>query len=453
MVSTNGVNAGSGSDNFGIVIGNKDITTSSRFEVPDPITGKAVHNAPAATEQDAISAVESAKAAFPAWSETTPIERRTIFNKALEIFLSRKDEIVAAMVRETGAKASWAAFNVKIGAEFIMEGAAMATQINGSILQSNDKGTLAMIFKEPVGVVLGIAPWNAPIILGLRAFLIPVICGNTVILKASENSPYTQYLLVDTFRKAGLPPGVVNFLCCPRTSAGVVTEAIVKHPAVQKVNFTGSTAVGRIISGMCSKYLKPVILELGGKAPMIVLKSANLEEACKAAAFGAMQHQGQICMSTERIIVHSSVAAQFEALFKAKIESLYAADPSKDQNAPLSCLINSTAGQRVYKLVDDALSKGAVLAAGKLEVDGAVVQPLALKNVDKSMDIFYQESFGPTVSIFEFETVEEAIALANDTEYGLVSSVYGDDISQALAVARKIRSGSCHINGPSVHGK
>jgi acyl-CoA reductase-like NAD-dependent aldehyde dehydrogenase len=157
--------------------------------------------------------------------------------------------------------------------------------------------------------------------------------------------------------------------------------------------------------------------------------------------------------STERIIVHRSVAAKFEALFKTKIDSLYADDPRKDPNAPLGSLISTAAGERVSKLIHGALSQGAVVVGGKFDIRGALSQPVALKNVTKNMDIYYQESFGPSVALYEFDTLEEAIHLANDTEYGLVSSVYGDDITEALKVARKIRSGSCHINGPTVHGK
>ncbi|KAL1897847.1 hypothetical protein Sste5346_003699 [Sporothrix stenoceras] len=437
---------------FGLVINGENVDTAAdTFPVLDPISQKVVHYAPAATEAHAQAAVAAAEAAFETWRETTPIERRNIMLKAVEVLQSRQEELVRSMVEETGAKPSWAAFNIRTGLGFVQEAAGMTTQIKGDLLQSNDRGTLAMVFREPCGVILGIAPWNAPIILGIRAFITPLICGNTVILKASENSPRTQYLLVDAFRQAGLPAGVLSFICCPRTSASVVTEAMVGHPAVQRVNFTGSTAVGRIIAAMSAKYLKPTILELGGKAPMVVLKHANVAEAVRAAAFGAMQHQGQICMSTERLIIHKSVAAEFASLLKAKIDSLHAADPRTDSTAALGSLISPVAGSRVEKLVADALAKGATVHGGRYSVDGAIVQPLVLQNVQKGMDIYYQESFGPTVALFEFETNEEAINLANDTEYGLVASVFGNDIQDALAVARRIRSGSCHINGPTVH--
>ncbi|KAL4738493.1 aldehyde dehydrogenase domain-containing protein [Aspergillus similis] len=355
------------------------------------------------------------------------------------------------MVLETGAKPTWAAFNIKLGTEFVMEAAGMVTQIKGEMLPSNHKGTMSLVYKEPCGVVLGIAPWNAPIILGIRAFITSLICGNTCILKASESSAYTQYLVVDCFRQAGLPGGVLNFICCPRERAGAVTEAMVAHQAVARVNFTGSTAVGRKVGQMCAKYLKPAVLELGGKAPMIILEDADLEEAVKAAAFGAMQHQGQVCMSTEQIIIHRSIANKFQELFKAKVDSLYASDPSSDPSAPLGSLINAAAATRVHDLLQNAVQHGATVSGGRISVSGAIVQPVALSGITKEMDLYHQESFGPVVTLFEFDTIDEAVRLANDTEYGLVSSVFSTDILQALKVARRIKSGSCHIKGPTIH--
>ncbi|KAM6529315.1 hypothetical protein FALCPG4_007454 [Fusarium falciforme] len=281
---------------FTLTTGEEALGVINTFEVHDPITQKVVHLAPAATEEHAIRAVQDAETAFATWKDSTPWERRQIFLKAAEIIRCRQDELVQAMMEETGAKREWAEMNVQNGVQFVLEGAAMTTQVKGEVLQSNEKGMLSMVFKEPCGVVLGIAPWNAPILLGIRAFITPLVCGNTVVLKGSECSPYTQYLLVDFFLKAGLPSGVLNYICCPRSAAGKVTEAMLSHPAVQRVNFTGSTAIGRLIAAMCAKYLKPAILELGGKAPMIVLQDADVEEAARAAAFGAMMHQGQICM-------------------------------------------------------------------------------------------------------------------------------------------------------------
>ncbi|EWG54247.1 hypothetical protein FVEG_12509 [Fusarium verticillioides 7600] len=446
-----GMNHGSNNTKFGLIINGQRTPVPRSFPVLDPISQREIHLAPSADESDALEAVKAAEVAFETWRDSTPLERRTIMLKAADIIRKRSDEIAAAMVQETGAKKSWASFNIETCVQLIHEAAAMATQIKGELLQSNSRGTTAMIFKEPCGVVLGIAPWNAPIILGTRAFVIPIVCGNTAVLKASEASPYTQYLIVDAFLEAGLPDGVLNYICCPRNVAPSVTETMIGHSAVQRVNFTGSTAVGRMIATVCARYLKPAILELGGKAPMVILKDANLEEAVRAAAFGAMQHQGQICMSTERIIVHKSIFAKFAELFAIKINSMRAADPSKDGTATLGSLISPTAGTRVEKLVIDALSKGAKVRGGKPGFEGAVVQPIVLEGVSKGMDVYYQESFGPMVSLFEFETTQEAVDLANDTEYGLVCSVFSENISEALAVGRRIRSGSCHINGATVH--
>ncbi|KAL6357086.1 hypothetical protein LRP88_10704 [Fusarium phalaenopsidis] len=438
---------------FTLSTGQEDFGGMSTFEVLDPITQQVVHHAPAATEEHAIRTVERAEAAFATWKDSTPWQRRQIFLRAAAIIGSRQHELIDAMIRETGAKKPWAEMNVSLGIQFVLEGAAMATQVKGELLPSNEKGLLTMVFKEPCGVVLGIAPWNAPIILGIRAIITPLACGNTVILKGSESSPYTQYLLVDYFLRAGLPPDALTYICCPRSSAARVTEAMVSHPAVRRVNFTGSTAVGRLIAATCAKHLKPSILELGGKAPMVILQDANIEAAARAAAFGAMMHQGQICMSTERIIVHKSVSQRLVELLRLKIDSYKAASPSDEPSAALGSLINPAAGQRVKDLVNDALAKGAHIKAGSLDVKGSIVQPLLLGGLTKEMSIYYQESFGPVAAVFEFETHEEAIRLANDTEYGLAASVFGNNIGEALEVARRIKSGSCNINGSTFHGE
>ncbi|KAG9502124.1 hypothetical protein J7337_007840 [Fusarium musae] len=391
------MNHGSNNTKFGLIINGQRTPVPRSFPVLDPISQREIHLAPSADESDALEAVKAAEVAFETWRDSTPLERRTIMLKAADIIRERSDEIAAAMVQETGAKKSWASFNIETCVQLIHEAAAMATQIKGELLQSNSR--------------------------------------------------------VDAFLEAGLPDGVLNYICCPRNVAPSVTETMIGHSAVQRVNFTGSTAVGRMIATVCARYLKPAILELGGKAPMVILKDANLEEAVRAAAFGAMQHQGQICMSTERIIVHKSIFAKFSELFAIKINSMRAADPSKDGTATLGSLISPTAGTRFEKLVTDALSKGAKVRGGKPGFEGAVVQPIVLEGVSKGMDVYYQESFGPMVSLFEFETAQEAIDLANDTEYGLVCSVFSENISEALAVGRRIRSGSCHINGATVHGE
>ena len=202
-------------------------------------------------------------------------------------------------------------FNLGLAAGMVREAAALTTQISGEVIPSDHEGTIAMALREPVGVLLGIAPWNAPIILGVRAIAVPLACGNSVILKASENCPQTHALIVEAFSEAGFPEGTVNVVSNAPEDAAEVVGALIDAPEERRINFTGSTAVGRIIAKRAAEHLKPVLLELGGKAPMIVLEDADLDEAVKAAAFGAYMNQGQICMSTERIIVVESVADPF----------------------------------------------------------------------------------------------------------------------------------------------
>ena len=221
----------------------------------------------------------------------------------------------------------------------VREAAALTTQISGEVIPSDKPGCLAMALREPVGVILGIAPWNAPIILGVRAIAVPLACGNAVILKASEICPRTHELIIEAFAEAGFPEGVVNVVTNAPADAGDVVGALIDHPAVRRINFTGSTGVGRIIATRAAQQLKPCLLELGGKAPLLVLEDADLDEAVKAAAFGAFMNQGQICMSTERIIVVDAVADAFAAKFAAKAASMPTGDPGEGKTPGVSgCL-------------------------------------------------------------------------------------------------------------------
>src|SRR5690606_25133377 len=234
---------------------------------------------------DAVRAVEAAAEAFKTWQNTGPGERRALLMKAAQALEAKTDQFIAAMAGETGAAAMWAGFNVHLAAGMLLEAAALTTQINGEVIPSDVPGSLAMAIRQPAGVVLGIAPWNAPVILGVRALAVPLACGNTVVFKGSELCPATHGLIVEALNDAGFPAGVVNFITNAPADAGAVVEAIVAHPAVRRVNFTGSTKVGKIIAQTCAKHLKPVVLELGGKAPFVVLDDANIEEAVNGAAF------------------------------------------------------------------------------------------------------------------------------------------------------------------------
>ena len=418
------------------------------FDRRNPVTGAIASTAAAFTVPDAIAAADEAALALPAWSAMGPNARRTALNLAADRMAARGDAFVDAMMSEVGATEGWARFNLKLALDMVREAAALTTQIGGEVIPSDKPGCLALAVREPAGVVLGIAPWNAPIILGTRAIATPLACGNTVVLKASERCPRTHSLIVESFVEAGLE-GVVNLVTNAPQDAGIVVGALIDHPAIRRINFTGSTSVGRIIAKRAAEQLKPVLLELGGKAPLIVLQDADLEEAVKAAAFGAFLNQGQICMSTERIIVVASVADEFLRRFAVKARAMPSGDP-REGKTPLGAVVDRQTVMHVNSLIDDAIAKGAkVVSGGKAE---SVFMPATVVDeVTPTMRLYSEESFGPVVAVIRATDEANAIRLANDSEYGLSAAVFTRDIVRGLRVARQIRSGICHINGPTVH--
>ncbi|WEK00232.1 MAG: aldehyde dehydrogenase [Candidatus Sphingomonas phytovorans] len=404
---------------------------------------------PLASVEDALAAADRAAAAFPAWSALGPNARRAMLSKAADALAKGADALVDAMMSETGATERWARFNHKLAVDMIREAAALTTRIGGDVIPSDKPGCIAMALREPVGVILGIAPWNAPIILGVRAIVVPLACGNTVILKASEQCPRTHQLIVEAFASAGFPEGAVNCIANAPEDAAEVVGALIDHPAVRRINFTGSTKVGRIIAKRAAEQLKPVLLELGGKAPLLVLEDADLDEAVRAAAFGAFMNSGQICMSTERIIVVESVADAFAEKFKAKVESMPVGDP-REGDAPLGAVIDLKTVDHVQGLITDALAAGATQLVGGT-ANGVLMPAHVIDHVTSTMRLFRDESFGPVVGITRARDEADAITLANDTDYGLSAAVFTRDTARGLRVARQVKSGICHVNGPTVH--
>ncbi|MDR6820349.1 acyl-CoA reductase-like NAD-dependent aldehyde dehydrogenase [Neorhizobium sp. 2083] len=415
----------------------------------NPMTGEIASKAQAGKSAEANAAADKAAVAFPAWSETGPNARRQLLMKASQALASRKDEFIALMQAETGATASWAGFNVMLAASMILESASLTTQIKGEVIPSDKPGCHAMSVRQASGVCLGIAPWNAPIILGVRAIATALACGNTVVLKASEKCPAVHSLIVDCFQSAGFPEGVVNVVTNAPEDAAEVVNALIDHPAVRRINFTGSTEVGKVIARRAAEHLKPVLLELGGKAPFLVLDDANLDEAVAAAAFGAFFNQGQICMSTERIIVVDAIADAFVEKFRVKAGTLVAGNPAEGK-APLGAVIGIEIVGKVQELVSDAVSMGARLATGGL-AEGVLMPATVVDGVTRDMRLYSEESFGPVVAILRARDEDHAIELANDSEYGLSASVFTGDAARGLRVARRINSGICHVNGPTVH--
>jgi acyl-CoA reductase-like NAD-dependent aldehyde dehydrogenase len=434
-----------------LLIGGRDVDArnGATFERLNPMTGETATIAAAATVADAIAAADAAAEAFPAWAALGPSARRAKLLRAADVLESQAMRFVEAVTTETGATAGWTHFNVHLAAGMLREAASMTSQISGEVIPSDVAGSLAMSIRQPVGVVLGLAPWNAPIILGVRAIAMPLTCGNTVILKASEICPATHRMLGTVLQEAGLGAGVVNVITHDAKDAAAVVEAMIAHRAVRRVNFTGSTSVGRSVALLAAKYLKPVLLELGGKAPLVVLADADVDAAVDATVFGAFANQGQICMSTERVIIDESVADEFAAKLAKRVKALPSGDP-RQGDVVLGSVVGRATVDRVQRLVNAAVAQGAKLLTGGA-AQGTIMQGVVVDHVRPEMALFREESFGPQVSITRVSSADEAVRLANDTDYGLAASVFSRDIAKALDVARRIDSGICHINGPTVH--
>ena len=426
--------------------------SGATFERRHPTTGAVVTRAAAGGVADALAAAESASTAFKTWRHTSPTERRRVLLKAADALEARTPAFIETMAAEVGASALWAGFNVMLAANLFREAASLATQIQGETIPTDKPGALSMTVRQPAGVVLSIAPWNGPVVLAARAIAYPIVCGNTVVFRASEASPRTHMLVAEALVEAGLPAGVLNVLTNAPEDAPDVIDALIAHKAVRRINFTGSTRVGRIIAQKAATHLKRCLLELGGKSPLVVLDDANVDEAVKAAVFGSFLYQGQICMSTERLIVDESIAEEFVAKFAAKAKALAVGDPMKDPSCVIGPMVNKDSGPRLNALLDDALSKGAKLACGG-RAEGAVMPATIVDHVTASMKIYDEETFGPVTTVVRVRGVEEAVTVANDTAYGLSAGVFGRDVTRALGVAMQIDTGCCHVNGATVQNE
>ncbi len=425
-----------------------DAGSGGSYEQRFPYDGTRVGAAAAAGREDAHAAVDAAQAAFGEWSRSAPGERRAILLKAAELLLERAPEIAGIVTEETGGVFGWGMFNCDLAAAMLREAAAQAYGLIGDVIPSDVPGKLAMGVRAPAGVVVAIAPWNAPVILATRSVATPLAYANTVVLKASEICPRTHAAVVHALEDAGLPPGVINLVTNAPEDAADVVDELIAHPATRRINFTGSTRVGRIIAENAGRHLKRVLLELGGKAPMIVLGDADLDRAAAAASFGAFFHQGQICMSTERIVADRSVADALAEKLADKARALNVGDP-REPTTHIGPLVNGAAVERVTELVRDAVAKGAQTLSGG-EPDGALFPPTVISGVTRDMRVYSEESFGPLASIISVDGPDEAVRVANDTEYGLSAAVFSANVPFALELAQRIESGICHINDTTV---
>ncbi|MFE9369699.1 aldehyde dehydrogenase [Streptomyces sp. NPDC006711] len=419
------------------------------YEAYDPYTGEVASRAAAADASDVVRAVEAAERARGPWSRLAPSERRRLLWAAAEKLEARAGELTEAMTAEMGGPAAWGAHNVKVLAEKIRYAASAAHEgLTGDVIPSEATGRTSLAIRKPVGVVASIVPWNAPALLVGASVPAALVLGNTVVMKASEQTPRTHGLVVECFIEAGLPDGVLNLITNAPEDAPATVDALIAHPAVRRVHFTGSTRVGRLIGEKAASHLKPAILELGGKAPAIVLADADLGHAVGAVGFGAFANAGQGCLSTERVVVDRAVADEFTRRLAALAATITCGDP-RDPGTVLGPVVGRDTVSRLTGLVRDAVGAGARLLAGGTAT-GPCFAPTVLADVAPGMRVYREESFGPVVTVVAVDGPEEALRVANDNDYGLTSAIFTRDIPLALTLARRMNTGMCHINGATL---
>ncbi|GAA4866316.1 aldehyde dehydrogenase family protein [Saccharopolyspora rosea] len=416
----------------------------------NPYTGEVFATVAAASPADATAAVDAAAAAFPEWSRTDVGTRRSIFLRAADLVEERTEEAVALMAAEVGGTRPWAMFNAALAANVLRDAAGVITAPRGEVLSGSSPGEWGFALRQPAGVVAAFAPWNAPLILGARSFAVALAVGNTAVVKPSEDAPVASGLfLADVLREAGLPDGVLNVVTNAREDAAEVGGALIADRRVRRVNFTGSTGVGRTIGVEAAKHLKPAVLELGGKNSILVLDDADLDYAVNAVTFGAFMNAGQICMSADRVLVPRALQREFTERFAAKVAELPVGDPGKPDTV-IGPVIGERSAQRIAALVDDALAQGAVAHCGGTAPEGAVYRPTVLSGVTPDQRIYSEEIFGPVTTVLGYDSEDEAIEIMNDTPYGLTAGVITEDTGRGWSVAQRVQTGIFHINDQSV---
>lgn len=416
------------------------------YEIENPFSKKKIARAAAANRDDVRRAIEAAAAAFRGWAATPPSARRDILLKIADRLEARASEFGSLHTEEMGAAGFFGLYSATMLARKFRSAAGHTHRgATGVVLASENPGRTSLLIRKPVGTVAAVVPWNAPVLLFGNAVPVALAVGNTVVVRGAEQTPRCLGLVVEVMREAGLPAGVVNLITNSPADGPEVIDELVTHPKVQRIHFTGSSRVGAIIAEKAGRLLKRVTLELGGKNQMIVLADADIDRAASAAAFGSFFANGQGCLCTDRVVIDRSVQSQFTEKLIARAKNLKHGDPTKPDTA-IGPLINAAAMSRVTSLVEDAVTKGAkVLLGGKPE--GSVFPPTILTNIKPTMRYHHEEAFAPLVNIVAVDGVEEALAVANDSNYGLSSSIFSRDIVVALDIAKRLNVGMTHING------
>ena len=420
--------------------------TGSPREIREPATGRSLITVPEATADDVAQAAAAAAAAQPGWAETSYVERARILRRAAEIYEAHRDEFGSWTQRETGAVHGKMHHEQNFTIQELLNASTMPSQAYGSLMPSAQPGRMSMVRRIPIGVIGAITPWNSPSVLGMRVVAPALALGNAVVLKPDPQTPVAGgAMFAAVFAEAGLPEGLLQVV----VGGAEVGEAIVTDPNVHAVSFTGSTAAGRRVGGLAGQLLKKVSLELGGNNAFVVLDDADLDAAASAGAYASFQFQGQVCFAAGRHIVHRSVAGDYVDALVEKAKRLRLGDPFREE-VDLGPIVNERQLARVDGIVRRSIEGGARLAVGGTH-EGLFYRPTVLADVSTDLPAWTDEIFGPVAPVVTFDTDDEALGLANQTEYGLAGAVYSRSISRGLALAQRIRSGMVHVNDQTVN--
>ena len=423
-----------------------EVSPSAMSDVFNPADQKPFARIFMGQEQHMRAAIDAAYAARTTWSNSPAALREKILHRAADELEAATSEIVDLLIGEGGSTFGKAHFEIPFAANMLRSIAGEARRVQGDVFPSDVSGLLSLAIRRPLGVVAGISPFNFPVVLALKKVAFALATGNTFVLKPSEETSLVGLKLAEIFEKAGLPPGVLNVV---PGDGPTLARVLFDDPRVKLISFTGSTAVGRRIAVECAKTGKRVILEMGGKSPLIVLKDADVDYAVDTACFGIFIHQGQICMAGSRIIVEAPIYESFLQRFAAKAKTLQVGDP-RDPHTVIGPLIRTSQCQMIDRKIKEAVAAGArVLSGGTYE--GNFYQPTVVADVTPNMAAFRDELFGPVAAVSRADDADHALALANNSSYGLSSAVLTNDLQLAMRFALELEAGMVHLNGPTVH--
>jgi succinate-semialdehyde dehydrogenase/glutarate-semialdehyde dehydrogenase len=429
----------------GLLIGGKWISTEKTVPVEDPSTGEVIAEVADASPAEGIAALDAAVAAQADWAATDPRERGEILRRAFELLIERSEDIALLMTLEMGKPLAEARGEVTYGAEFFRWFSEEAVRISGRYSVAPSGGTRLLTMKQPVGPVYAITPWNFPLAMGTRKIGPALAAGCTVVIKPAAQTPLTTLALAAVLIEAGLPDGVVNVITT--STSGPVSEPIISDPRLRKLTFTGSTGVGQRLIEQSAKQVLKVSMELGGNAPFVVFADADLDKAVDGAMLAKMRNIGEACTAANRFIVHESVAPEFSRRLAERMGAMSIGRGIED-GVQVGPLVDNAAVDKVTELVTDAIGHGAEVLTGGEGIDGPghFYPPTVLTGVPTHAKMFREEIFGPVAPISTFTTDDEGIAMANDTEYGLVAYAFTQDLTRALTVAERLETGMVGIN-------